>query len=65
MPERHQKEDFTLSLYFKGISHYFGFNGPIDVAIIDQTSSTVFGGELGNQQRPTLERIDMKLGRFN
>ena len=23
------------------------------------------GEELGNQQRPTLERIDMKLGHFN
>ena len=60
-----QLRKISLSLYFKGISHYFGFNGPIDVAIIDQTNFTVFGGELGNQQRPTLERIDMKLGRFN
>ena len=33
--------------------------------IIDRTSFTEVGGELGDQERPTLERIDMKLGRFN
>ena len=62
-----QLRKISLSLYFKGISHYFWFDVPIDVAIIDQTNFTVyvFGGDLGNQQRPTLERIDMKLGRFN
>ena len=60
-----QLRKISLSLYFKGISHYFVFNVPIDAPIIDQTNFTVFGGELGNQQRPTLERIDMKLGRFN
>ena len=49
----------SLSAYFKVISHYFRFNGPIDV------DNTEFGGELGNKQRPTLERIDMKLGQFN
>ena len=27
--------------------------------------AVTFGEELGNQQRPTLERIDMKLGHFN
>ena len=41
----------SLSAYSKAISHYFGFNGPIE------TSCTEFGGELRNQQRPTLERI--------
>ena len=30
--------------------------------IIDRTSFTEFGGELGDQQRPALERNDMKLG---
>ena len=54
----------NLSAFFKGISHYFWFNGPIDV---DNRSNylSAFGGELGDQQRPTLERIDMKLGRIN
>ena len=33
--------------------------------IIDRTSFTEVGGELGDQERPTLEKIDMKLGRFN
>ena len=33
--------------------------------IIDRTSFTEFSGELGDQQRPTLERNDMKLGSFN
>lgn len=28
------------------------------------TPTVKFGGELRNQQRPTLERIDMKLSRF-
>ena len=32
---------------------------------IDRTSFTEFGGELIDQHKPTLERIDMKLGRFN
>ena len=50
----------SLGAYFKAISHYFGFNGPID-----RSSFTEFGGELGDQQRPTLERRYMKLGRFN
>ena len=40
----------SLSAYSKAISHYFGFNGPIE------TSRTEFGGELRNQRRPTLER---------
>ena len=30
-----------------------------------QTSFIKFGGEFGNQQRPILEKIDMKQGRFN
>ena len=30
-----------------------------------QTSFTEFGGVLGIQKRLTLERTDMKLGRFN
>ena len=51
----------SLNANFKVISHYFGFNGPIDVS----TSFTEFGEELGNPQRLTLEMIDMKLGRFN
>ena len=54
----------SLSAYFKAISHYFRINGPIDVDN-HQTSFTEFGGELGNQTSPTLERIDMRLGRFN
>ena len=33
--------------------------------IIDRTSFTEFGAQLGDQQSLTLERIDMKLGRFN
>ena len=49
-----------LSACFKAIS---GSTGRLDV-LIDRTSYTVFGGELGDQQRPTLERNDMKLGRF-
>ena len=36
----------SLSAYSKAISHYFGFNGPIE------TSRTEFGGELRNQRRP-------------
>ena len=51
----------SLTAYFKAISHYFGFNGPTRC----RTSFTEFGGELGDQQRPTLERNDMKLGPFN
>ena len=51
----------SLSAYFKAISHYFGFNRPID---LDKPLIKI-GGELGNQQRPTEERTDMKLGRFN
>ena len=49
----------NLRSYFKTVSHYIWFNGPIDV--IDRTSFTEFGGKLGDKQRPTLERIDMKL----
>ena len=41
----------SLSAYSKAISHYFGFNGPIE------TSRTEFDRELRNQPRPTLERI--------
>ena len=54
----------NLSVCFKAISHYFWFKGPIDV---DNRSNylSAFGGELGDQLRRTLERIDMKLGRFN
>ena len=52
----------SLSAYSKAISHYFGFNGPTP---IDRTSFTEFDGELGDQQRPTLERSDMKLCPFN
>ena len=33
--------------------------------IINRTSFTDFGGELGDQQRPTLESNDVKLGPFN
>ena len=51
--------------FFKAISHYFGFKGPIDVEI-EQTRCTEFGGELRNKQRTTLEGVDMKHGRrFN
>ena len=32
---------------------------------VNDCSFNEFAGELGNQQRTTLERIDMKLGRFN
>ena len=32
--------------------------------IIDRTNFTEFGGELGDQQTPALERNDMKLGPF-
>ena len=53
-----------LSAYLKAMSHYIAFNGS-SMLIIDQTTFTEFGGELGNHQRPTLERIDMKLGKFN
>ena len=31
-----------LSAYFKATLLYFGFNGPIDLDIIDQTSCTEF-----------------------
>ena len=43
--------EIRLSAYFKAILHYFGFNGPIDLDIIDQTSCTEFSEELSNQQR--------------
>ena len=45
----------SLNAHFKAISLYFGVNGPIGVDM---------DLELGNQQRPTLERIGIKLGRF-
>ena len=54
----------SLSEYFKAISHYFRFNGPTRCTIIDRTNFTEFGGELRDQQRPALERNDMKLGPF-
>ena len=47
----------SLRSFFKAVWHCFWFNGPIA-----RTSFTEFGGELGDKQRPTLERIDMKLG---
>ena len=61
---RTQRRKISLSAYFKAISYYFGFSGPTR-CIIDRTSFTEFGGELGDKQRPTLERNDMKLGAFN
>ena len=61
---RTQRRKISLSAYFKAISYYFGFSGPTR-CIIYRTSFTEFGGELGDQQRPTLERNDMKLGAFN
>ena len=39
--------------------------GAYSMQIIDRTSFTEIGGELGGEQRPTFERIDMKLGPFN
>ena len=56
-------EEIGLSAFFKAISHYFGFNWPIDVDKLFPLYSFTefcqlwFGGELGNQQRPTFERI--------
>ena len=43
---------------FKVIKSYFAL-------FRAQTSFTKFGGEFGNEQRPILEKIDMKQGRFN
>ena len=40
--------EISLSAYFKATLLYFGFNGPIDLDIIDQTSCTEFGWELRN-----------------
>ena len=54
----------SLSAYFKAISHYLGVNGPTPCRESIELAFE-FGGEFGDQQRPTLERNDMKLGPFN
>ena len=52
----------SLSSHFKAISHYFGFNGPTRFRESIERAVTVSGGELGDQQRPSLERMK---GPFN
>ena len=49
-----------ISKLFRIIS---GSIGRLDVD--NRSSFTEFGGEIGDEQRPALERNDMKLGPFN
>ena len=55
----------SLSAYISKLFCIISVSTGRSMWIIDRTSFTEFGGQLGDQQRLTLERIDMKLGRFN
>ena len=58
----------SLSAYFKAILALFRVQRTDSMRdsmqVIDRTSFTEFGGELGDQQTPTLERTDVNLGPF-
>ena len=65
MNSKYTFEENQLKRVFQSYFALFGVQRADPMQISDRTSFTQFGGELGDQQGPTLERDDMKVGLFN
>ena len=57
-------EENLLKGVFQSYFALFRVQWADSMQIIDRTGFAEFGGELGDQQKPKLERKDMKLGPF-